>query len=272
MPEDDILKQLRTEEVLKDLAGKYHKVPELARKEPVSGGEAAIEQILKNQAEQAARLDKYPFLQETFSKEILKQIFDLEKQALDIIAKFYGQTGSSTNIEPRVDIQDPSHLEKARECLNEIERLLDAGKIWQHKFSTMSGSGTGDALEVSDKDSIYWITEQGMSFRLRRVSLYDEGHLRQAVQGIMEKIWYESPDQNFMKSEQPSMGLRVKEVVSKKIISLEKDYLVGQDQNIVNFTSVIRLHKDGDKLIGLSTDGSSEVEVHTGDMINHIYF
>lgn len=270
--EDETLKKLRTEEVLRELKEKYGKGKQSGPEESeVSSGFGQIlEDLRRKKDEHMARVERYPYTQEVLPKEILNQLFEVGVELREVVLQTYRRLGLPAYKTSRIDMQNPHQRQLAESCLQEMEQVFDRQKIWQSKFSTMPGSGVNDELIVSPRDSLYYVTSQGLSFRLRRVSLYDDGNLLQAVQGISEKIWYEDKDYN--KLEQPQLGFRVKDVSSEDLLDQQWKYLKDRVEMKADFQSHIRLHRDGGRLVELSGDDQSNIEAHTGDRINKIYF
>ena len=248
----EILARLGSEAALNDLDAKMRRTapsqrnPATQDDDPLRG-RAVIEEIIKKQQVEQERLAKIPFIRLTFPHRELITLSSLWQHIKTAVVA--------------------NHQKSNEARLAELERRLDVLRLWQSKFSTMPGSGIGDALERDTAiDSVYYVTPSGISLRLRKVSLEEGRGLAEVALPYQERIIFAS-DTDRSQTLHPNLGKWVNEYSTR---SFQRIF----DQPIINadYQSKIHLHQTGRAVAGLSAPDREWLEAHTGDRINHLYF
>ncbi|HSX41817.1 MAG TPA: hypothetical protein VLE93_00530 [Candidatus Saccharimonadales bacterium] len=92
--------------------------------------------------------------------------------------------------------------------VEEMEVYLDSLNIWKHKLTTVNQEARIEKFPQPEKfDSLYYITPEGVSLRLKRRLVRDED-VHGLVQPYMEKIFFKNYQSEEVK-EVPELGLSV---------------------------------------------------------------
>ncbi|MBU1039285.1 hypothetical protein KKC17_03645 [Patescibacteria group bacterium] len=223
---------------------------------PDSGFAQAFGQFKNKQEQEFSEISKYPFKNEVISVDDLKKLKDIQ-DSLNNLIKDYNHNAKLTG----------SGIQKESLCqqyIVSIEKFLDNQNIWKYKFSTdsLSGGGTEEPLNKSVLDSLYYMSESGISLRLKLVN-FSKG-LGQVVQPLMEKTVFESIDQLIQIKENPEVGCVVNDYASE-------EFYKALNESTENYKSVINIHQDKDFIKGLTFSGSIKHK-HLGDRVNQVIF
>jgi hypothetical protein len=188
-------------------------------------------------------------------------------------------------------------IDYKNEQLRKLTDFIESQKIWKTKFSTASNVGYSKYthenfqtfiadLKKSEEyhkrnsfagqnfNSIYYISNSGVSFRINMSELHPNGDIESSIQPLVELSIYvdeiTDPDTNEVISKNdseefpskiasfdPKIGYRVEEFGTNDFRNHEKG----------DFSSKIQVLKSNDKIIIKDFDAS-----HSGHYINKIYF
>ncbi len=117
--------------------------------------------------------------------------------------------------------------------LAQVVSYLDGLSIWGEKFTTRNNDQyLATEAELSDTESIYYVTKTGQSLRLRKHDLATKG-LSKCIQPFAEKVFFgKEREKNF--EESPIVGERVFEYFTESFLAAQ------DDKEVESFTSEIR--------------------------------
>lgn len=198
----------------------------------------AIKKHAEQEKQLSVELEKLPFRYEKFTAQQINKLLEVVKKLND-----YQQTNSQK-------IED----------LNGLISYLDSLDMWKSKFRT------GAEASREERDSIYYITENNISLRLK-VSELCRG-LRYVIQPFMENIVFlekEKPDA-FYPSEKSVLHSTPLEYSSVEFHALQKQTQASTDY----ISCVPKFYKTG-KLYFVGKPKNLFHE-HSGSEINQIFF
>ncbi len=149
----------------------------------------------------------------------------------------------------------------SQKWLDKIIDELDSLR-WDAKISTCPGGVDDDWRHRTARDSLYYITQAGVSLRLKRANL--EKGLSKVIQPPFEKIFFVKVGQGGEETlhKKAESGLYTLECSSPEF----KQALVGRSSQ---FNSSLREFYDGEKCVeALVKEGGSR---HDGYAVNHVY-
>ena len=197
----------------------------------------------------ADRIEGASVRRESYSRSQLQKLFRLRKQLQLMLEK------------------DPKGK------IREVESYMDAQNFWAHKFTTQPGSGDINDLACSPQDSIYYLTENGLSLRLKRALAYSPKEDESLVYPVFEKSVFRE-DGSDAYTLTPKIGAWAGEFASNDFLVLQKEFMAGKPLP-TEYKSKLGFYqkdqKDG-KIIGVGSELSGEDPYHNGDRVNKIYF
>lgn len=144
-----------------------------------------------------------------------------------------------------------------------VDDALSVVQGYLNSFSWKARFRTGEPGKPEpDKDSIYYVTPENISLRLK-LSNRSTGVILKVIQPFMERIVFED-DIGTILSE-PALGLTPQEYSSPEFISLQNKRNVDKE-----FISKIRQYRDENGRVVLIKNAPGGY-VHTGSKINHIF-
>lgn len=224
-----------------------------------NGFSRIISELSRAKTAAARTLENLPFHCQIISPQEMEQIFSVQ----NLINEFV------TQYQNTVKLLD-SNKEKARQYLEQLESQLDSLPLWQYKFSTSIEDG--DSLSVNYKeDSIYYVTSQQLSLRIKKVNLkyglnYEDIRQRRpgVVQSIMEKIFY--TDKNKI-SLCPKVGYQVNEYLTKDFY----DVMRLRQLPAQSYHSSLRQYEQAGQVVAVPKPEDLFAS-HEGHLINKIYW
>lgn len=159
---------------------------------------------------------------------------------------------------PVMDIEN-KHLEQ-------VVQFLDSQDMWKEKFTTRDDNRAASEEEKDATDSIYYVTSNGQSLRLRKHALLKDG-LSGSIEPFMEKIFfvdkqYESPNDQARISDEVTEGHYVREFITDEFRAAQNNSTPKK------FTSRIRRYEKSDNIIYLNpVDGHR----HRGQKVHKIF-
>ena len=136
-----------------------------------------------------------------------------------------------------------------------VRKYLDSLR-WKHIFTS------GEVNKRTDRDSRYYMTDEGASLRLKMFNVEKTGDIRRVVQPFMERIVFEDSRQGIY--DEPRVGLTVMEYLSKEFSALQ--YSSG----IVRapFVSRVKVYNTNN---GRVVKPPQDIfHIHTGNEVNSI--
>ncbi|MBU1033063.1 MAG: hypothetical protein ABII13_02160 [Patescibacteria group bacterium] len=266
-PEDQArLESMGTNRVLKDLAKKYKPAnptevepssdlsPEDQARFEAIGGSAVLEHLKQRRNKFLKELEQLPKQRETYKKQELEAIFEVEKR-LQVFIKEFDQAAAIFSK------GSPEYKALCEKYIEQVMQILDQGDFWAYKFTTedSGGAASDQPFEFTDQDSVYYMTQSGISLRLKR-SVSELG-LGVVIQPFYEKIVFGQSDSD-VKDTEPQIGGRVTEFRSAEFCDLLNGDEVSGD---LESTNEIYL-KDG-KIFFVN---SNDPKPHEGDRVNRI--
>jgi hypothetical protein len=266
-PEDKSrLETMGHDSLMENLAKKYPQVepgetessPELSPEDrarfEAMGGSAILEQLKQRQNALIRELEQLPKYRETYTKQEVEAIIDVEKQLQGFIDNFNQVTKDLAKESPR-------YREICNQYIDQVLQYLDQTAFWTYKFTTENagGASSDQPLEHSADDSVYYVTQSGISLRLKR-SASDLG-LRTVIQPFYEKIIFGLPDSD-LKEDKPQVGSRVIEYRSNEFHEILKSGKVSQD-----FESPNEIYTKTGKIFFVA---SNDPRPHVGDRVNQL--
>ena len=249
--EEDALKRVGHESVMRDLRAKYG----LGNNTPLT----PVEQLLRKRKELEDEVSRLPVARETYSEHELTQIININSKLNSFVSNFNTRFSG-------LDRSSPQYIFESQSAINEVIRYLDDLPVWRYKFSTeASGGNIVGEVEHSDIDSIYYMTESGISIRLKRSAVVEGYDFKTIIQPFMEKIFfrYGSRAQETMEGK-PKLGLSVVDYCSTEF----KERIKTSDKE-GDFTSPLVVYiKEGKPFI---VAGPDDMYVHNGDRVNKIF-
>lgn len=186
-----------------------------------------IAEQAKRQQEAEKALKNLPYERKKFSPEAVNRIIMINKDLKRIIQ----------------GLDAPTALSAVRGYLDSLP--------WSFTFTS------GEVGKATDDDSIYFMTPEGASLRLKRYNM-KTGDITKVIQPFMERIVFED-DQSKVFFE-PNIGLTVEEYLSPEFLALQK----GDEVPDV-FESKVRIYNDsGDFIVKNVLNGLT----HTGNKVN----
>ncbi len=207
--------------------------------EDESGFKRIVSDKTKDRAETTSYLEGKPFETTTFSPEAINKIILINKVLKGIMNK-------------------PIPVEDA---LAEIQQYLST-HTWRYVF-------TSGEVEPSAEDSIYYVTPEGASLRLKRYNVKATGDITKVVIPFHEKIFFFG-EKNKIHLE-PKIGSDVKEYISSEFLKLQRSNVVVDQA----FKSEIRVYniKPGDMPLpggGLLVKNVPNGHEHQGNKVTSI--
>lgn len=242
--------------VMADLARKYKQPIVEDNAPPKKASEFSVMDHLKQRRDNFLReLDGLPKHRETYRKSELESIIEVEKRLRDFIANFDQAT---------VNLPEKSTEYQAicERYIEQVLRYLDQQSFWTYKLTTEDSGGASfdQPLEYTDHDSVYYVTQSGISLRLKR-SVSGLG-LGTVIQPFYEKIVFKMPNTD-LKETEPHIGAQVTEYRSNEFAEVVKSGKVSKDIESSNEIYT----KDGKVFFVASNDPRP----HIGDRVNKIF-
>ena len=195
---------------------------------------------------------------ETYSREEIEKLQSIQR----VLSEF-----SSTTLDTLQGFNPESeeYKDKAHVAIKEIITFLDEQKAWVTKFTTSSG-GANDDLERTPHDSIYYMTESGLSLRLKIAAIALGDGFEKVIQPIMELILFKDPDSKMGSSRFsriPKDGWSVKDYVTPAFQNLMSESSVKTD-----YSSPLEVYEKDGEVVGVV--GPQDAWIHEGSKVNHI--
>ncbi|MFH1315224.1 MAG: hypothetical protein ABIH67_02385 [Candidatus Uhrbacteria bacterium] len=253
-------------DVMADLAKKYPRVkplenessqilsPEDQARLDAIGGSAVLKHLDQKRNALLRELEQLPKHRETYKKQELESILEVERRLQGFVDEF-DQTAKNL-------AKDSSeYQELCEQHINQVMQYLDQQNFWVHKFTTENAGGASadQPLEYSDDDSVYYVTQSGISLRIKR-SASNLG-LGTVIQPFFEKIIFGLPNSD-LKEGRPLIGGRVKEYRSDEFREILKGDRVSED-----FESTNEIYTKNGKIFFVV---SNDRNPHEGDRVNQI--
>lgn len=266
-PEDKArLDAMGHDRVMAELAKKYPRVkppetepssdlsPEDQARLDATGGSAVLRHLNQKRDTLLRELERLPKHRETYKKRELESILEVEKRLQGFVDEF-------DQITKKIPKDSSEYQELCEQYINQVIQYLDQQNFWNHKFTTENAGGASadQPLEYSDDDSVYYVTQSGISLRLKR-SISNLG-LRTVIQPFHEKIIFGLPNSD-LKEDKPLIGGRVKEYRSDEFREILKGDRVSED-----FTSTNEIYTKNGKIFFVA---SNDRNPHEGDRVNQI--
>lgn len=267
-PDEAILKELRSHEVIADLDKKF------GVKRGIGGqNHSANEQIpsimppevwreiVQRKNDMLESLKRFSKGKYKVSNEEVQKLARVA-QIVDVFIKEHGDRKNNP--------QERQILPSDNDALHRLIAILDNLTIWSAKFSTECSGGAGPTVPIQDynpdTDSIYYTTPSGVTMRLKVVELGDG--LQSVVQPFTEKSLFFGPNNEI--SSQPRKGYTVEEYFSPSFTSAVKN---GSPES---YKPTLNVYNEGNsiKVISHAMDNGEESfeSDHNGDRINKIFF
>lgn len=260
--EEERLKEMGSGDLISDLLKKYkprtpaeplNSIKEQSREKYIS----PIEELKERLRLRRAAVEGLPRTETVYSGFELKNISDIWIRLCGFIRNFNSQ---HEGMVPGTR----EYIDSAKAEISKVINFLDSLPIWKYKFSTDSGGDPED-------DSIYYMTESGISIRIRRGSLTEKRgeknkiNFKTVIQPFMEKIIFAVYGSDVFYELNPKIGLGVNDYITDEFRDrIETPGLRGE------YTSGIGLYTKGKKII--EVDGPESLDKHTGDNVNRIFF
>lgn len=249
-----------------DLAKKYKRVkspetepasdlsPEDKARLDATGGLAVIRLLNQKRDALLRELDRLPKYRETYKKRELQSILEVEKRIQGFLDEFNHATRGVAN-------DSYEYQELCERYIDRVIQYLDQQNFWAHKFTTENAGGAlaDQPLEYSSNDSLYYVTQSGISLRLKR-SASNLG-LGTVIQPFHDKIIFSLPNSD-LSEDKPLVGSRVKEYRSDEF----REILNGDDVS-EDFTSTNEIYTKNGKIFFVA---SNDRAPHEGDRVNRI--
>jgi hypothetical protein len=253
-------------DVMADLAKKYRLdrptnteqpsdlSPEVKARLDAMGHDRVMADIFQKRDARLQELERLPKHRETYKKEELESIREVEKHLKEFVDEFDQKTKNLVN-------DSFGYQQLCKQYINQVIQFLDHENFWAYKFTTENTGGASydQPLEYSDDDSVYYTTQSGISLRIKQ-SASDLG-LRTVIQPFHEKIIFDLPNSD-LKEDKPLIGGRVKEYRSDEFRDILKGDRVSED-----FTSTNEIYTKNGKVFFVE---SNDQNPHEGDRINQI--
>lgn len=200
-----------------------------------------------------AELAGLPRRRDRHSSEEMEIIRNLKKE-LDQFVKLFNDKAKE------LAVGSVEYIALCDHYIRLVILALNQHSFWKYKFTTENVSGIyGNQLKHTSDDSLYYVTQGGISLRLKR-SAFVEG-LAAVIQPFFEKIIFKSPETGLI-SEVPIVGSFVIEYRSDEFM-----VMIDRDAAAVDFESPNQIYiKDGRIFYIKSNDRYS----HIGDRVNGI--
>jgi hypothetical protein len=210
------------------------------------GSDRVFQELAARQKAQVARIEGSELKRESYSRVQLTELFELRKQLF-----------------ARLGVNPKSKL-------REVESVMDRRDFWKHKFSTQPGSGDVNDLARSPQDSIYYLTPNGLSLRLKKILAYSPQEDEPLVYPVFEKaVFHEDGQEGYVLA--PRIGLWTGEFASSDFLKLQRDFMAGKPLP-PEYQSKLGFYEKGGKIVGVASELKGEDPYHNGDRVNHIYF
>ncbi|GEM_PF-6642625 len=214
------------------------------------------------------RAEKLEKLKEILSSlEYRFEIYD-EKEMNEVIK--LNQKLMAVEHEDKLQRKQTSNPEKvSEENFRKLVEYLDNLDLWAAKFTTDINNDSGVVIR-SEEDSLYYMTESGISFRLKKVYLSKTGlkifvspQADGVIQLIHEKIYFVGDKGEC--SEQPVVGYSVFEASSPEFNSMIDSGKIHGD-----FVSKIKIYEKKNKIFYV--EKPDHANSHDGHAVNYIYW
>lgn len=148
------------------------------------------------------------------------------------------------------------HYEVSRKYLEEVLNILDTQAVWQHRFTT------GDRPTPDWSSSIYYMSEHGISYRLKTALMLEQG-LAGVKQQIADRVLFvdrdnNHPDAGMRRQFESDFGTQVQGVYASNATQFVPCLGFGVEEF---FSSPFRAMQHGE----LSPDSLSSVRVYEED-------
>lgn len=266
-PEDKSrLDAMGHDRLMADLAKKYPRVkpPETESSSDLSptdqarfeamGGSSILKQLNERRDTLLRELEQLPKHRETYKRQELEAILEVEKRLQGFIDEFDQATKNLAK-------DSSEYQELCEQYINQVIQFLDQENFWAYKFTTENtgGAASDQPLEHSNDDSVYYTTQSGISLRIKR-SASDLG-LGTVIQPFHEKIVFGLSNSD-LKEEVPQIGGRVTEYRSDEFRDVLKGDHVSED-----FKSTNEIYTKDGKIFFVA---SNDPKPHIGDRVNKI--
>lgn len=253
-------------DVMADLAKKYGLVkptetesssdlsPEDQARFEATGGAAVLKQLDQRRDAFLRELEKLPKHRETYKKQELESIREVEKYLQGFVDEF-NQTAK------KLAKDSSKYQEFCEQYINQVIQYLDQQDFWTYKFTTENagGASSDQPLTYSTDDSVYYTTQSGISLRVKRAAS-DLG-LGTVIQPFHEKIVFGLPNSD-LKEANPLIGGRVTEYRSDEFRKVLHGDSVTED-----FESTNEIYTKNGKIFFVA---SNDPRPHEGDRVNRI--
>lgn len=228
--------------------------------ETTGSEKSGFKNILNNLETQKQQLDKeletLAFTTEVFTVKEIQQIIEIKKRLVSYIDQFNQQAQG-------LNTQSPEYTKLCDEYIAQVISYLNSLSIWAHKFSTeCSGGGSDGPLEITPHDSMYFVTEHGLSLRIKKAN--NTSGLSRVIQPFFEKIIFTESEHNNA-SDKPELGRSIKEYSTREFFDLQNQASVTTD-----YHSKLKTYHKNNAVYYVEAPGSSSVK-HEGDRINRFF-
>lgn len=257
-PEKVALDRMGHDSVIKDLRAKYSLEKETLPLNPREIGNSSIEQLIQRQKDLEREVLVLPYTQERYSENELYAISEVNLQLGVFVSSFEARTQS-------LDKKSKQYQEECEKGVAEVLNYLDRSPIWKFKFSTEASGGKAyGALESSSIDSIYYMTESGISIRIKRAAIADGYEFKTVIQPFMEKIFFTyGGKQKVPMESEPTLGLFVIDYETKEFANR----IMSQGGG--DFVSPLVVYMKEGKPYAVA--GPDDIWIHEGDRVNELF-
>lgn len=267
-PNEDLLKVLRTHEILADMDQKYGVAREVVDPAPIIGTGNVPANFLDSLRELNERrnaflssLEGLPREKFFIDSEEFGQIAEVASSVRSFLEK-YERTRQYVRKEEQVSFD--------KRKMEELLRQLDHLNIWYAKFATECSGGASSDVPIQkyneDEDSLYYMTSAGATMRLKTIELVNG--LRSVVQPFTEKILFVGPNGEL--SEVPREGYVVEEYFTGSFLNA----VAGEDARL--YKPGLEIYRRGNDVAAIAQKNAqgqaSFSPGHMGDRVNKIFF
>ena len=237
--EEERLRAMGSDRLLADLKSKYRQPVQVLEGE-VQKPEQSVKPSLvighlramqERKGELAALPFEYPMIPEREMEGLSHVSQEVERLRVRTVKRLVGLKRTSD-----------AYRRITKEAVDDIAAYLDKQSVWRYKFATQSGGAPGEVSDtIRPDDSLYYLSEQGASMRLKRLALYDDNlawcHVIQPMMELTLFVEPQSKGESF--SRVPLPGYSVRDFETPEFADRLRD-----EEQLSGYVSELRVHED----------------------------